>query len=58
MAASISPYPCTASGQLQFHPLIKEIVVHEDMSEGGRNTTVEIYFVRKANFAKAAEIYL
>ena len=30
------------------HLLIKEIVVHEDMSEGRRNTTVEIHF----NFMK------
>lgn len=30
------------------HLLIKEIVVHEDMSEGRRNTTVEIHF----NFTK------
>ena len=30
------------------HLLIKEIVVHEDLSEGRRNTTVEIYF----NFMK------
>ena len=26
------------------HLLIKEIVVHEDMAEGKRNTTVEIHF--------------
>ena len=26
------------------HLLIKEIVVHEDMTEGKRNTTVEIHF--------------
>ena len=30
------------------HLLIKEIVVHEDLSEGRRNTTVEIHF----NFMK------
>ena len=30
------------------HLLIKEIVVHEDMAEGKRNTTVEIHF----NFMK------
>lgn len=30
------------------HLLIKEIVVHEDMSESRRNTTVEIHF----NFMK------
>lgn len=30
------------------HLLIKEIIVHEDMSEGGRSTTVEIHF----NFMK------
>ncbi len=30
------------------HLLIKEIVVHEDMAQGKRNTTVEIHF----NFMK------
>ena len=30
------------------HLLIKEIVVHEDMAEGKRSTTVEIHF----NFMK------